>query len=128
MAIDEEELRVAWIRFCAETSDEWSRAKLSEGALAVIAAKYAELSDAEREVIDRLLIEQLVPTEPRPDDACYVGENHRFDALYLVDRFTIVAAVPTLRLLAQWLEDQTSPGAPYEWAKVNRILGSLATP
>jgi hypothetical protein len=77
-------------------------------------------------VVDRVLIDQLVPNEPAPSDPWYLGENAWFDALFLVDRFAIVAAVPTLRQLEVWLEDQTTPGAPYEWAKVNRILGALA--
>jgi hypothetical protein len=128
VAIDEHELRNAWIRFCAETSDRYTKAKDAQASLDVIAARYAGLSSAEREVVDRLLIEQLTPQEPVPGDPWYLGENARFDALFLVDRFAIVSVVPTLRRLAEWLQDQTTPGAPYEWTKVNRILGSLATP
>ena len=128
MAIDENEVRHAWIRFCEETTNRYTRAKDAQGSLDVIAARYDRLSHAERDVVNRLLIEQLTPSGPVSGDPWYLGENARFDALFLVERFAIVSAVPTLRQLAAWLEDQTTPGAPYEWARVNRILGSLATP
>jgi cysteinyl-tRNA synthetase len=52
-------------------------------------------------------------------------EAKRFDALALIDDFRILAATPALRQLADRLEVSTEPGAPYEWQKVNRIIGEL---
>lgn len=51
--------------------------------------------------------------------------KRRFDALTLIDEFSIVAALPALRELAQEFEDSTETAAPYDWAKVNRIIGRL---
>jgi hypothetical protein len=123
---DAEALRHEWVTFCTTTSKHYADAKFSEGALDVIAARYESLTADERVIVDRLLIEQLVPKEPVADEPWYVGENERFDALFLVNHFEIVSAVPALRILAEWLEHQSTPGAPYEWAKVNRIIGRLA--
>jgi hypothetical protein len=53
-----------------------------------------------------------------------VGESARFLPLFLIREFGIVSALPALRVLADWLETQDTPGAPYEWAKVNRVLGA----
>ena len=53
---------------------------------------------------------------------------NRFDTLALVREFRITVALPALRVLAGWLEPQHSPGAPYEWAKVNRLIGVLTEP
>ena len=52
----------------------------------------------------------------------------RFDALAIVNKYRLVHAVPALRRLQARLESDTSPGAPYEWAKVTRILGNLTAP
>lgn len=122
---NDEEVREAWAAFCAETSERYVRMKDANGAMHVIAAKYAALSATDRAAVDSLLIHQLEPREPNPDDPWYEDENARFVPLALVDRFAIAAAVPTLRALAAWLEEQSTPGAPYEWAKVNGILGRL---
>ncbi|MEA3502605.1 MAG: hypothetical protein U9R47_07505, partial [Actinomycetota bacterium] len=49
----------------------------------------------------------------------------RFTALAVIDRRGIASAVPTLRRLAAMFEAAQGPSAPYDWAKVNRILGRL---
>ncbi len=54
-----------------------------------------------------------------------IGESRRFLPLSLIREFRIVSALPALRVLADWLETQDTPGAPYEWAKVNRVIGDL---
>ena len=53
-------------------------------------------------------------------------ESRRWDAEFLVSEFSIREAVPTLRSLAERLEGETTPDAPYEWAKVNRLLAGLS--
>ncbi len=53
-------------------------------------------------------------------------EAKRWDAVALIDDFAIASALPALRSLADRLESSDEPGAPYEWAKVNRVIGTLA--
>jgi len=81
-------------------------------------AHYRALGDAERNVVDDLLAEQVISSD----------ENVRFDALATVREFRIRSALPALRVLAQRLEHEASTGAPYEWAKVNRLIGHLVGP
>ena len=76
---------------------------------------YRGLTDAELSAADDLLIEWA-----QSDDV-----KKRFDALALIDEFSIVAAIPALRTLAEEFEDSAEPSAPYDWAKVNRIIGRL---
>ncbi len=73
-----------------------------------------------------------LPVEHRPEAnevliAWALGDDltKRFDALALIDRFEIGAAIPALRALADRFEQADGPSAPYDWAKVNRILASL---
>src|SRR4029079_8148214 len=101
------------MRFCDETVDRYTQAKDANGSLDVIAARYDQLSGAERDAVDRLLIEQLRASEPAPGDPWYVGENARVPALFLVDRFAIVAAVPMHRPLARRTQDETTTGGRY---------------
>jgi len=60
------------------------------------------------------------------DWALSEDETKRWDALALIDDFAIASALPALRSLADRLESSDDPGAPYEWAKVNRVIGTLA--
>jgi hypothetical protein len=92
--------------------------KQSHEAVLVLIERYRVLSEEERVVVDQLLCDQLASED----------ETVRFDAVALIHEFRITAALPALRSLADWLEAQHSPGAPYEWAKVNRLIGLLAEP
>jgi hypothetical protein len=92
--------------------------KQSQEAVLVMAERYRSLAERERADVDQLLIDQLASQD----------ETVRFDALALIREFRIIAAVPALRVLADWLGTQHLPGAPYEWAKVNRLIGVLAEP
>lgn len=114
--MSERNVRDAWLRMCDEESARAATSKQSQEALIAMSARYRALTLDERLVVDRLLAEQL-----SSDD-----ENVRFDALALISEFSVVSAVPALRQLASWLESQRWPGAPYEWAKVDRIIGRLA--
>lgn len=113
--MSEVDVRRDWLRACEAFSARAEANRQPNDALFAIAARYRRLSDENRTVVDQLLIEQLAA----PD------ENVRFDALWLIDEFRIRSAVPALRRLADWLETQEDPGAPYEWAKVNRLIGVL---
>ena len=52
-------------------------------------------------------------------------QNLRFDAMALISDHNIRSALPSLRLLAERLEEASGPSAPYEWTKVNRLVGKL---
>lgn len=55
-------------------------------------------------------------------------ESLRFDALYVIEEHSIARAVPALLSLHSRLEDESKrPGAPFEAAKVARILERLRT-
>lgn len=109
------EIRSAWLDYQAQATARAEANKQSQDALNALFARYRALFDEERPVVDQLLAEQL----SSPD------ENVRFDALAIVREFRIASALPALRSLADRLETQDAPGAPYEWAKVNRLIGML---
>jgi len=90
--------------------------KASQEALLAMAERYRSLPEDERGIVDQLLSDQLAS-----DD-----ETVRFDSLALIREFRIVAALPALRALAESLQQQQSPGAPYERAKVDRLIGALS--
>jgi hypothetical protein len=102
----------------AEVSARAIANKRSQEAVLVMADSYRSLAPDDRVVVDELLSEQLASED----------ETVRFDALALIREFRIAAALPALRGLANWLETQDWPGAPYEWAKVNRLIGVLGEP
>ena len=92
--------------------------KNSPRAVHDLIAVYASISAEDRDDADEVLAQWATG-----DD-----ESKRFDALALIDHFKVVSAMPSLRDLAQRLEDSEAPSAPYDWAKVNRIIGSLSAP
>jgi len=109
------DVRQAWMRFRDEVSARAMENKQSQEAVLALAARYRSLSGEERIVVDDMLAEQLGSED----------ETVRFDALALIADFEIRSTVPALRRLADWLESQAWPGAPYEWAKVNRVIRAL---
>jgi len=111
------EFRDSWLQRQEEDIARAQAAKQSQDALTSIAARYRCLSPEERRVVDDVLVEQLGSD----------NEIVRFVALALIEDFRITSALPSLRRLAESLETQHRPGAPYEWAKVNRIIGKLTT-
>ena len=117
------DVRASWLKYCDEVVN--AAGKDPNSALARIAEKYQQLPQEDRVIVDRLLVEQLQANELVPGAPWYEGENARFIPEFLIDEFRIVAALPVLRVLGNWLESQDTPGAPYEWAKVNRLIGKL---
>jgi len=113
--MSEQEMRDAWISFRRSASDQAVAGKESQAALFALFDYYRALSPGDRAIIDRLLVEQLTS-----DD-----ETDRFDALAILREFRIASALPALRALADRLEVARGPSAPYEWAKVNRLIGLL---
>lgn len=111
------EVREAWLRMCDEVSTRAIENKQSQEALLAMATRYQSLPQPDREAVNELLAEQLALQD----------ESVRFDALALIQDFRIRSALAALRQLGNWLETQQSPGAPYEWAKVHRIIGQLTS-
>jgi hypothetical protein len=109
-------VRKDWINFREQASDEAIAAKDSQSALFALFAYYTSLPGPERQIVDRLLAEQL-----GEDD-----EDIWFDALAVIREFRITSALPALRQLADRLESANGPSAPYDWAKVNRLIGYLS--
>jgi hypothetical protein len=116
--VSESDVRTRWLQLQNEDAARANENKQSQEVLLWLNARYRVLSEADRIVIDRLLSEQLSSGD----------ETLRFDALALIREFRIVSALPALRQLADWLETEQWPGAPYEWAKVNQLIGVLVEP
>jgi len=94
------------------------QAKDSMQAIFELNDAYGRLDETERSEVNKVLVEWLLS-----DDA-----GLRYDAEFIVEKHSLRKAVPALRTLQDRLENESSePGAPYEWAKVNRILGGLAS-
>jgi len=104
-------LTAEWIRIDQEAEAR----KNSHGAVFELARLYRSLSDAERSAADELLIEWALSGD----------EKKQFDGLALIDEFSISSAVPALNRLAERFEQAEGPSAPYDLAKVNRILARL---
>jgi hypothetical protein len=104
--------RASWEAFWQRVDHDYKDAKDSQGALTALFDRYRSLPPDEQGAIDRLLGEKLAS----PD------ENVRFDTLALVGEFNIRSTTPQLRNLAARLTTDKAPGAPFELAKVTRIL------
>jgi hypothetical protein len=75
---------------------------------------YGALPDTERPAVNEVLSEWILSHD----------DSLRYDALYLAHEHLIRDTVPALRALRNRLQNAPSgPGAPFEWAKVVRILG-----
>lgn len=76
---------------------------------------YGRLSPEQRAELQPLLTQWLL------------SDDHadRFDAIAIIDDNGVTSMIPTLRELQDRLEFATDIGAPYAWAKVNRVLGRL---
>jgi hypothetical protein len=108
-------VRRAWLQYRDDATARAEANKQSQEALFDLFSRYRGLSEDEKRVVDDLLAEQVNSSE----------ENIRFDALAVIREFRIQSALPALRTLAERLEGGSSPGAPYEWTKVNRLIGLL---
>jgi len=109
------EVRDSWEEFWQEVDRDYRDSKDSQGALSALFDRYRNLEPAERNAVDQLLGEKLAS----PD------ENVRFDALALIQEFAIRSTAPQLRHLAARLNAERRPGAPFELAKVKRILNEF---
>jgi hypothetical protein len=91
--------------------------KNSQGALLELMALYKGLNSAEQTLADRVFAEWLAS-----------GNNRKkFDALAAIDQFQIRSAVPQLRILESEITKRQDHEAPYELAKVRRMLERLSS-
>lgn len=99
-----------------ERLDEDARlSKSSQVVVLELSRQYRALDEAERSEVDELLAEWVLSED----------EGKRFDAMAVIADNQVARAVPALRELGERLEASDAPSAPFEWAKVNRILGKL---
>lgn len=105
-------LNAEWIRIDQEAEAR----KDSHSAVFELARLYRSLSREERFVADQVLIEWALSGD----------EKKQFDALAMIDEFSISSAIPALNRLAARFKQAKGPSAPYDLAKVNRILDRLA--
>lgn len=108
--------------FVSEMNDFWNRVDResierneSHGAVMELMKLYRRFDKDEQAMANQVIIEWLRYMEPRK----------QFDALALVDEFLIVDALPTLRELQSEAEERKDYEAPYEWARLNRVVGRL---
>lgn len=109
------DIRSQWHGFQSRVSREATESKQSQGALFDLFERYRSLDPTERAAVDRLLAEDVLSD----------SELERYDAEAMIREFQIRSALPSLRRLADRLEADDSPGAPYEWAKVNKLISAL---
>jgi hypothetical protein len=107
------ELEAFWQR----VTQEGDRAKNSQLALDALERTYQTLSDRERQLADGVFTDWILGSDTR----------RQFAGLAMIDRFSIGTALPALRTLASCLENATTVTAPYDWAKVNRIIGKVTS-
>jgi len=110
-----DEFRQEMEAFRKEADDEARRRKDSYSALDKLHSLYRNLDAREREMADQVIA----------DWALSEDEGKRFDALALIDTFSIATAGATLQKLANRLAVSGAPSAPYELEKVVRIVSRL---
>jgi len=104
-----------WVRFWARVDAETKAQKVSQAAVFELSQYYRSLQDVEREAVDALLGGWVLDG----------NEGKRFDALALIDEHAISDAIPALEELRHRLDESKEPGAPFEKAKVDRIIAVL---
>lgn len=103
-----EELRSALDR---EACDQ----KNSQLVLHQLSDEYQSLTPRDQKVVDRVLAEWASSSD----------EAKRFDAIALIREHEIASAIPALREVAHALLRSKEPGAPFEIAKIERVIGKL---
>lgn len=108
--------RKHWANLRQELDAAASGTKESHTVVLELSKRYAALDPDERSAVDEVLGEWVLSDDP----------NLRFDAMALISDHNIRSTLPSLRRLAERLEDASAPSAPYEWNKVNRLVGRLS--
>jgi hypothetical protein len=113
--VSRDSTRSEWTALSEQLDAEARAMKESQAAVVELSQRYALLDPEARAVVDELLSEWVLS-----DD-----ENQRFKALAVISDHRIVSALPALRKLLVRLDDSAAPGAPYEQAKIRRIVTRL---
>jgi len=103
--------------FWNQVDREFVEKKESHGAVMELMKLYRRFDAEEQAMARQVITEWLRSPDPRK----------QFDALAIVDEFVIVDALPTLRELQAEAEKRTDHEAQYDWARLNRIAGRLAS-
>jgi len=106
------DLRTALDRLWLEITERAARSRDMDGVLPAFAGVYDSLDASERLIADDLIVEWVMSDDP----------GRRYVGLGLVARFGIRNAVPSLTELLNRLDEAEDPSAPYDAAKINRIL------
>lgn len=107
--------RSRWEELRGRLDQDARASKSSQAVVLELSRQYRALDDSERSEVDGLLAEWVLSQD----------EGKRFDAMAVIADNHVTHAVPALRELGARLEASDAPSAPFEWAKVNRILGNL---
>jgi len=110
-----EDFRIKMNEFWREADLRAASLKDSHLALEMLHRFYAKLDDSEKNLANQVLAEWVMSED----------ENLRFDALALIGDFSIISTRSALNELALRLSMSNLPGAPFEWAKVNRLIKKL---
>jgi hypothetical protein len=109
------EFRDRFEKYWADLDRDAAARKDSQGVVFQLFDYYSRLNAEERAMADQVIVEWIDAGDAR----------RKFDALAIVDQFRIVTAVPRLQRLETELQQRTDPEAPYELAKVRRILSRV---
>lgn len=108
--------RAQWIEAWEAIDRDAEARRDSPAALPALERAYSELAGEDRVRVDEVLIEWSLS-----DDS-----KKRFDALALIDVFLIRSALPALRALEREFDSSDAPSAPFDLAKVRRIIDGLS--
>jgi len=111
-----DEMRSALADYRASADAQGAAFKDSHLALFELKKLYVRLDEPERTLANRVIAEWLLSED----------EGLRFDALTLAEEFLILTTSEALQELANRLRVATTPGAPYELKRVNRVLHAVA--
>jgi hypothetical protein len=104
-----------WDALRVHLHEEAEADKCPQRAVVLLSQKYGELTGSDRRSIDKVLAEWTLSSD----------EGKRFDALAIIFDYKILSMLPTLRRLMSMLSESTTVSAPFERAKVVRVIEAL---
>lgn len=111
-------MTTSWRELWAEVGRRHEESKDNQGAIVQLLECYVSLDAQSRAEADRAIFEALLGED----------ETKRYDALAIINAFQLQDAIPHLLELAARLQLTDTPGAPFELAKVERIIAKLRPP
>jgi hypothetical protein len=113
-----ENVRADWAALRARLDAEAQAMKFSQAAVIELSRRFGLLDSAERGAVEDVLRDWIRSEDP----------SLRFDALAIVSDYALTSALPALHDLARRLAGSHAPAAPYEGAKVRRLIERLQRP